>query len=137
MTPDEIISRARIWATAPRRYSQVDCDPETGYRLDCSGYVSMAWGLEPPGLTTVELPDLCHRIDRHELRPGDAFMVGGPGTEGDAGHAMLFEAWAEGGRVSVLEHIGSRGTVHRVIGYPAPPYLAYRYRDAETPRVRR
>jgi hypothetical protein len=136
MTRDEIICRALVWATAPRRYSQVDCDPETGYRLDCSGYVSMAWGLEPPGLTTVDLPELCHRIDRHELRPGDALMVGGPGTEGDAGHAILFEAWADSDRVSVFEHIGSRGTVHRVIDYPAPPYLPYRYRDVETPGVR-
>ena len=130
---DEIMARARVWANAPRRYSQEDVDPESGYRLDCSGYLSMAWGLEPPGLTTVELPDLCRLIDRDDLRPGDALMVGGPGTDGDAGHAILFEAWADADRrrVSVFEQVGSRGTVHRVIDYPPPPYLAYRHRDVE------
>jgi hypothetical protein len=56
MTPDEIISRARIWVAAPRRYSQVSCDPETGYRLDCSGCVSMAWGVDGlgPGAARVD-----------------------------------------------------------------------------------
>ena len=128
---DEIMNRAWSWATAPRRYSQEDVDPDTGYRLDCSGYLSMVWGLEPPGLTTVELPDVCLRIGRTELLPGDALMVGGPGTSGDAGHAILFEAWADEdrGRVSVFEQTGSHGTVHRVIEYPAAPYLAYRFRD--------
>jgi hypothetical protein len=128
---DEIMGRARLWASTPRRYSQEDCDPETGYRLDCSGYVSMVWGLDPPGLTTVELPDLCRLIDPHELLPGDVLMVGGPGTEGDAGHAILFDTWDDRARrrVLVYEQTGSVGTVHRVIDYPAPPYLAYRHRD--------
>src|SRR4051794_14319432 len=119
---DEIMARARVWANAPRRYSQQEYDPETGYRLDCSGYLSMVWGLEPPGLTTVELPSLCRLIERHELLAGDVLMIGGPGTEGDAGHAILFEGWADPDRrrVSVYEQTGSVGTVHQVIDYPPP-----------------
>jgi hypothetical protein len=60
-------------------------------------------------------------------------MIGGPGTEGDAGHAILFEGWADPDRrrVSVYEQTGSVGTVHQVIDYPPPPYLAYRHRDVE------
>jgi hypothetical protein len=126
---EEVLARAERWARASRRYSQRDCDPESGYRLDCSGYVSMAWRLEAPGLTTVELPDLCAPIANDDLRPGDVVMIGGPGTEGDAGHAILFEAWADPGRASfwAYEHTG-RGTLHRVVPVPpSPPYRAYRY----------
>ena len=127
---DEIIARARDWATAPRRYSQEDCDPESEYRLDCSGYVSMAWHLDTPGLTTVELPDLCVRIENDDLLPGDVVMLGGPGTDGNAGHAILFEAWADAERTRfwAYEQV-DEGTVHHVMLFPpSPPYLSYRYR---------
>jgi hypothetical protein len=127
---DRVIARARSWTNAPRRYSQEDCDPETGYRLDCSGYVSMAWHLDVPGLTTVELPQLCEQIESTELQPGDVVMVGGPGTAGDAGHAIIFAAWAdpELTRFWAFEQISS-GTIHHLRAFPpSPPYLSYRYR---------
>jgi hypothetical protein len=126
----EIIARARLWADSPRPYSQEDYDPVSGYRLDCSGYVSMAWRLAPPGPTTVDLPDICVRIVREELRPGDAVMLGGPGTDGDAGHVLLFESWAddEHTRLRAFEQVPA-GTVYRVRSFPlSPPYLPYRYR---------
>jgi hypothetical protein len=126
----EIIARARSWAAVPRRYSQEDCDPVTGYRLDCSGFTSMAWRLDPPGPTTVDLPDLCELIDPGDLRAGDAVMLGGPGTDGDAGHAIIFDAWVGRNRAwfSAYEQV-SAGTVHHVRAFPdSPPYLAYRYR---------
>lgn len=126
----EILARARVWADCSRRYSQEDNDPETGYRLDCSGYVSMAWRLDPPGPTTVELPDLCVLIDREALRPGDALMLGGPGTEGDAGHVLLFEHWVDDAhtRIRAYEQTGA-GTLHHLRRFPdSPPYLPYRYR---------
>jgi hypothetical protein len=127
---DEIIARAQGWISSPRPYSQHDCDPVTGYRLDCSGYVSMAWRLDPPGPTTVELPDVCVRIDREELRRGDAVMLGGPGTYGDAGHVILFDTWAGDGHTCFRAYEQIRaGTVHRVMQFPAsPPYVPYRYR---------
>jgi hypothetical protein len=126
---DEIIARARTWVAAPRPYSQVDNDPVSGYRLDCSGYVSMAWRLDRPGMTTVELPDYCELIDKDELRQGDAVMNGGPGTDGDAGHVMLFDAWADVGRTSfwTYEQV-SVGTVRRVRPFPDLPYRSYRPR---------
>ena len=125
----EIIERARIWVDAPRRYSQEDNDPASGYRLDCSGYASMAWRLAPPGETTVELPDYCVLIDKDDLLPGDAVMNGGPGTYGDAGHVMLFDAWADPDRTAfwTYEQI-SAGTVHRIRLFPPPPFRSYRLR---------
>jgi hypothetical protein len=127
---NEIIARARGWTTIPRRYSQEDSDPESGYRLDCSGYVSMAWQLDVPGLSTVELPDLCLRIESHELLAGDVVMIGGPGTAGDVGHAIIFESWADAERTRLwaFEQV-SAGTMHHVMTFPSsPPYLSYRYR---------
>ncbi|MEV6304577.1 hypothetical protein AB0M02_34570 [Actinoplanes sp. NPDC051861] len=132
MTPisrAEIIARARTWAVAPRAYSQEAYDEISGYRLDCSGFVSMAWALRPPGETTVELPDYCVLIDIDDLRRGDAVMNGGPGTWGDAGHVMLFDAWSDETRTSFWSYEQvSAGTVHRIVPFPAAPYQPYRLR---------
>lgn len=59
------------------------------YRSDCSGLVSYAWGLAPPGLTTYGLPNVSARIDLDEILPGDIFL----NTE----HTMLFVGWASAG----------------------------------------
>jgi hypothetical protein len=129
----EILERARSWVDAPRRYSQEDNDPVSGYRLDCSGFVSMTWRLAAPGETTVELPDYCVLIDKDDLLPGDAVMNGGPGTYGDAGHVMLFDAWVDDTRGAfwTYEQI-SVGTVHRARLYPASPFRSYRLRTVTT-----
>jgi pimeloyl-ACP methyl ester carboxylesterase len=123
----EVIARARLWIASPRPYSQELIDPESGYRMDCSGYVSMAWKLDPPGLTTVELPDVATLITKEELRTGDVVMIGGPETEGDAGHVIIFEQWHDPDmtRMWAFEQTG-RSTLHHVIDYPPAPYLPYR-----------
>lgn len=125
----EILARARLWVDLPRRYSQEENDPVSGYRLDCSGFVSMAWRLAAPGETTVELPDYCVLIGKDDLLPGDAVMNGGPGTDGNAGHVMLFDAWADAGRTGLwaYEQIAT-GTVRRVLPFPVLPYRSYRLR---------
>ncbi|HVQ93492.1 MAG TPA: hypothetical protein VMU51_20815 [Mycobacteriales bacterium] len=122
-----ILARAQWWLDRPRPYSQQDCDPVSGYRLDCSGYVSMAWQLAPPGLTTVEPPDECVPISDEELAAGDALMLGGPGTGGDAGHVLLFDRWAGAGGLWAYEHTGG-GSKHHVLGRPGPEFLPYRFR---------
>jgi hypothetical protein len=134
----EVIARAQQWIVAPRPYSQELTDPESGYRMDCSGYVSMAWGLDPPGLSTVELPDVATLITKEELRPGDVVMIGGPGTEGDAGHVILFERWRDPDmtRMWAFEQTG-RSTLHHVIDYPPAPYLPYRRRPGPGPGRRK
>jgi hypothetical protein len=126
----QVLARARTWIRSPRSYSQELNDPESGYRMDCSGYVSMAWLLDPPGLTTVELPDVSTVIDKEELRAGDVVMNGGPGTSGDVGHVILFDRWADADRTTFwgYEQI-STSTTYRVISYPDSPYLPYRRKN--------
>jgi hypothetical protein len=127
---EAILARARSWAEAARPYSQELNDPASGYRMDCSGYLSMTWGLPAPGLDTVRLPDVAERIEWSELTPGDAVMKAGPGTEGDNGHAILFAGWADTAcdRMWVFEQVEPH-TVHRAIVVPqSPPFQPYRLR---------
>ncbi|MEV4615221.1 hypothetical protein AB0K43_21925 [Kitasatospora sp. NPDC049258] len=88
-----------------------------GYRDDCSGFVSAAWGLPGPGLNTWGLMkgDVAHRIGKDDLQPGDALIAGG--------HTVLFGGWADAAhtRYIGLEDNGSQGTVSQVIPYPYFP----------------
>jgi hypothetical protein len=73
-------------ACAPicRRHSDRRYD---AYRSDCSGLVSWAWGLPPPGQTTYTMRagrDV-QRIDCQDLKPGDAILNGH--------HTELFVQW--------------------------------------------
>ncbi|GAA4418316.1 hypothetical protein GCM10023148_16870 [Actinokineospora soli] len=133
----EIVERAESWLQPPvpygsRRFHQ----NEYGiYRTDCSGYVSMAWGLPgvPPsrdgGLTTAGLTGVSAVVAKGELRAGDALLaVGGAG-------AVLFHEWAD------VEHEhywgfeqSSGGTVHRRIAYPGTGFRPSRYLGLITPR---
>jgi hypothetical protein len=65
------------------------------YRSDCSGFVSWAWDLPPPGRTTDELApavtDITQAIDGHALQPGDALNI--PGD-----HMILFVSWITPGQ---------------------------------------
>jgi len=71
-----------------------------GYREDCSGFVSMAWVLPAPGLTTYTLPTVSHPINKDDLQPGDILLnqwggwpVGKYGSP-DA-HVVIFDSWAD------------------------------------------
>ncbi|TSB19698.1 hypothetical protein [Streptomyces benahoarensis] len=105
-----------------------------GYRDDCSGFVSAAWGLKPPGLNTYGLmgSDTAHQITKDDLQPGDALVAGD--------HTVLFGGWADASHTKyvALEDNGSQGTVSHVIPYPyysgdaaqeragGHPYVPYR-----------
>ena len=57
------------------------------YRSDCSGFVSYAWGLRAPGLTTRGfVPGAAKYIPMQDLQPGDALIR--PGS-----HVVLFKKW--------------------------------------------
>ncbi|WP_371498473.1 hypothetical protein OG871_20755 [Kitasatospora sp. NBC_00374] len=110
-----------------------------GYRDDCSGFVSAAWGLPGPGLNTWGLmkENVAHRIGKDDLQPGDALIAGG--------HTVLFGGWADAAhtRYIGLEDNGSQGTVSQVIPYPyfpgsagseardGSPYLPFRRNGME------
>ncbi|MFE2427208.1 hypothetical protein ACFXJ5_10700 [Streptomyces sp. NPDC059373] len=105
-----------------------------GYRDDCSGFVSAAWGLDPPGANTDGLmgSQYSHQIGKNDLQPGDALIAGD--------HTVLFGGWADDAHTKyiALEDNGSQGTVSHVIPYPyysgdaahersiGQPYLPYR-----------
>ena len=93
-------------------YSQsADTD---GYRDDCSGSVSAAWGLGKPGETCSGLmsSSVSHPISKDQLEPGDALIA--------QDHVVLFGGWAnkEHTQYYALEDNGSQGSVAHVIPYP-------------------
>lgn len=71
------------------------------YRSDCSGFVSWAWGLPPPGHTTGTLApfdtSVSLVIDVDALEPGDALN--------NDEHVMLFGGWVDkaAGKAHILE----------------------------------
>ncbi len=73
------------------------------YRSDCSGLVSWAWGLPPPGRTTYGFApfatDITQAIAASALAPGDAIN--------NSDHVMLFKAWVtQGQEATFIEEPG-------------------------------
>lgn len=103
----QIIERAKTWLTAngggPVPYSMEKIWGDS-YRQDCSGFVSMAWGLDPGGYggpNTVSLAaDHAFDINKDDLKTGDILIddVDEPG--GDFRHVVLFEKWANDAHTS-------------------------------------
>lgn len=81
------------------------------YRSDCSGFVSYAWGLGPPGLGTGLLSSRFSPVGVADLQPGDILLhITDPSAPG---HVVLFEKWLDkaSGALQVLEEYSC--------GYPA------------------
>ena len=123
---EQIIARAESWLRPAIPYSQSQFHQnEYGrYRTDCSGYVSMAWGLpgipedRHGGLDVVGLIGVSSAICRDELRAGDALLL--PDGTNLTRHVTLFDRWADGSstRYWGYEQAGGVGTVYRIIRYP-------------------
>jgi len=123
---DEIIERAESWLRRPVAYSQTRFHgTEFGiYRADCSGFVSMAWGLpgRPPdrygGLDTVGLAEISVEIEKSDLCPGDV-LLRCEGTN-QTRHVAIFVGWVDEFRDQYwgFEQAGGSTTAHRVINYP-------------------
>lgn len=110
-----VIARAKVWVDAGVPYSQTHL--YQGYREDCSGFVSMAWGLAKPGTTTAGMPKYGKYINKSALKKGDVLLNSNPGSQG---HVVIFEKWANSAHTSywAYEESGSKGAVHRVDPYP-------------------
>lgn len=110
----QAVARAQVWVTKDVPYSQ--SATFDGYRTDCSGYISMAWGLTRPGLTTYSLRRVGDFITKPQLRRGDLLLS--PTT-----HVVLFEKWADAERTHYwgYEESSSHGAVYRKIPYPYWP----------------
>ncbi|MFI6497873.1 FG-GAP repeat domain-containing protein [Nonomuraea typhae] len=107
----ETLVRSRTWIDERVPYSQSACHQNQygDYRTDCSGYLSMIWGLRH-SYTTATLDQVSHQIARADLRLGDA--LNRPGE-----HVALFIGWADAARTKpiVREQAGPNGapTVER------------------------
>ncbi|YAL83070.1 peptidase inhibitor family I36 protein [Dermacoccaceae bacterium W4C1] len=110
VTGTQAASRAKSWVAAGVGYSQTST--YQGYRKDCSGYVSMAWGLSKPGLTTYTMPKVGSYIGKGSLKRGDALLA--------PGHVTMFDKWANSAKTEywAYEESPSKGAVYRKIPYP-------------------
>ncbi|MGW6448751.1 hypothetical protein [Lentzea sp. NPDC055074] len=128
ITRSEVLARSRTWISARVPYSQSDCfgNKYGAYRTDCSGFVSMAWGLRI-SYTTHILEQVAHRIDWEDLRPGDAL-------NDRENHVALFIGWADAAKTRpiVREQAGPDGSrpVQRVWSASnARRYVPLRYNN--------
>ena len=112
MSRTDVLARSKTWLDARVPYSQAAChaNQHGSYRTDCSGFVSLAWGLRR-SYTTSDIHLVSHEIARADLQPGDA--LNDPGS-----HVALFLSWADAAhtRPLVREQAGPNGspTVERV-----------------------
>lgn len=83
ITRDQVVSRSMHWIKKRVKYSQRSY--YQGYRRDCSGFVSMAWGLKK-SYTSRTIKQVAVKIPRAKLRPGDAVLI--------PGHVSIFGGWA-------------------------------------------
>ncbi|WP_157747002.1 FG-GAP repeat domain-containing protein [Micromonospora rifamycinica] len=116
VTRSQILARAYSWLDVGGvPYSQDRCysNSHGDYRTDCSGFVSMAWGLGGPGSSfwTGNLDNRSFQIPRNSLMPGDALLrhTGNP----DENHVALFVRWANSDSTQpvVIQQTGSSGTI--------------------------
>ncbi|MDQ0991090.1 peptidoglycan-binding protein [Streptomyces sp. V3I7] len=92
-TRTEIINRAKTWVTAKVPYSMTTYWTD-GYRQDCSGFVSMAWGL-PGNEWTGSLGGFGVKIKKDELEPGDMLLFHNPDNPEKGSHVVIFGGWTD------------------------------------------
>ncbi|MEU0780080.1 peptidoglycan-binding protein [Streptomyces sp. NPDC006173] len=92
-TRAEIINRAKTWIDAGVPYS-MSAYWKDGYRQDCSGFVSMAWGL-PDNEWTGSLDTFGVRITRDQLQPGDMLLFHNPDNPEKGSHVVIFGGWTD------------------------------------------
>ncbi|MFF9088000.1 peptidoglycan-binding protein [Streptomyces sp. NPDC014991] len=130
-TRTQIINRARTWVAARVPYSMDAYWPD-GYRQDCSGYVSMAWGL-PGNEWTGSLGQYGVRITREELRPGDILLYHNPDDPERGSHVVIFGGWTDHTHTSYTVYEQTPpGTRRQATPYPywshTDKYVPYRYK---------
>jgi hypothetical protein len=110
----QVMLRAEQWCKDSPEYNQMSS--YHGYRQDCSGFVSMAWGLRQSYVTWT-LPEVAWPIHKSDLMLGDIML----NQTGADQHVVLFHKWANRQQTAYWEYelAGSTNrTVHRVVPYP-------------------
>ncbi|HEU5470442.1 MAG TPA: hypothetical protein VFV67_07300 [Actinophytocola sp.] len=143
-----MMERAQEWFRLAPEYSQDACFRADGgyqgtdwsavlggcrwpyYRTDCSGFVSMVWGLPfsyatPRAGLDSDLTDVSTVITKDELRTGDALLAWGR-------HVRLFVRWTDAARTRYLAFdFGATPVKHQVYvwaGAGEYDYVPIRYR---------
>ncbi|KUN36646.1 hypothetical protein AQJ30_20645 [Streptomyces longwoodensis] len=101
-TRAEIIRRAKVWVAAQVPYS-MGAFWSDGYRQDCSGFVSMAWGL-PGNEWTGSLGRFGVRIGKGDLQPGDILLFHNPANPQKGSHVVIFGGWTDYTRTSYVAY---------------------------------
>lgn len=136
LTRGQILDRARIWVDAAVPYS-MDTYWRDGYRQDCSGFVSMAWGLGDSAWTG-SLTDYAERISPEELMPGDILLFQNPEDPQEGSHVTLFGGWADAEHEEYIAYEQARPHA-RIMTTPfaywshSADYVPYRYRYLRPP----
>jgi hypothetical protein len=106
VTRDQILQRARTWVEARVPYGMGSYWKD-GYRQDCSGFVSMAWGLGSNEWTGT-LPGFAERISPEDLRPGDILLFQNPHHPAKGSHVTIFGGWANASRTLYVAYEQTR-----------------------------
>ncbi|WP_328538598.1 peptidoglycan-binding protein [Streptomyces sp. NBC_00344] len=134
-TRSAIISRAKLWIAAGVPYS-TSRHWADGYRQDCSGYVSMAWGLRHSEWTG-SLAQYGVRISKSEIRRGDILLFHNPANPTKGSHVTIFGGWVNSAHTyykayeETPPHARARSTPFRYWNHSSR-YVAYRYRGLAT-----
>lgn len=128
LTRAQVFARGKSWVTAKVPYSQAGCYSNAygNYRRDCSGFVSMAWGLTY-SRTTADIRGVTTTISRSSLKNGDALWR----RDSSVQHMALFVEWGTDGTAHVLEE-SRPGTVAHVSHWSSSYYstfTALRYKN--------
>ncbi|MFG3051105.1 peptidoglycan-binding protein [Kitasatospora sp. NPDC048239] len=131
VTRAQIIERAQRWVDQKVPYGMGRYWSD-GYRQDCSGFVSMAWGLGS-SQTTWTLPDVAERITRAELQPGDVLIYNNPGNPQAGSHVTIFGGWTDAAHTRYLAYEQTApSTTRRDTPYAywnnSASYVPYRYK---------
>ncbi|MBS2963892.1 hypothetical protein KGA66_12610, partial [Actinocrinis puniceicyclus] len=116
----QILLRTQSWLSEHVPYSQSSWwkDGNGDYRQDCSGYVSMAWALDPKiDFWTGNLNTVSHVVDASALLPGDILL--------SASHTVIFAGWSDSAHTTFDYYEESRpGTDARfVVSAPLQDFL--------------
>ncbi|MFJ4094401.1 peptidoglycan-binding protein [Kitasatospora sp. NPDC089913] len=135
VTRAAIIERAQRWVDQKVPYSMSRYWSD-GYRQDCSGFVSMAWGLGS-SQTTWTLTDFAERITKAELQPGDVLIHNDPASPRSGSHVTVFGGWTDSTRTRYLAYEQtSPGATRRATPYAywsnSATYVPYRYKGLTT-----
>ena len=145
ITRAQIMQNALGWLAEDPPYSQTSyypgiMNPSMDYRMDCSGFVSMAWGLTSSYVTWT-IPSIAIRLPSvWDLQPGDVLDY-------PADHVVLFTGWIDKTRGTFsyiaqtmpglnMQMVDTETVLSgNISGHPYADYLPYTYENvvASTP----